>query len=164
MRAVVALVVFVTAMALIFVASPVARYDWIKAFHVIAVISWMAGMLYLPRLFVYHVDVSPGSVQDETFIVMERRLLKVIMAPAMMLSWGLGLWLAWSAGVFAEGWFIIKLVAVTAMTGAHVYLSRAARAFAAGDNKKTARHWRLVNEVPTIAMIIAVIMVIVRPF
>ena len=164
LRAAMALIAFTILMALMFLASPGARYDWIKAFHVIAVISWMAGMLYLPRLFVYHVDAEPGSAQDKTFITMERRLLKVIMAPAMMLAWLLGLWLAWTAGFFTQIWFLAKLVAVLVMTGAHIYLSRAAKAFADGCNTKSARHWRLINEVPTVAMVAAVIFVIVKPF
>lgn len=164
MRAVMALVAFVLLALFIFVLSPSARYDWAKAIHVIAVISWMAGMLYLPRLFVYHSDAEPGSDKAETFVVMERRLLKIIMLPAMLISWALGLWLAWASGAFTQGWFLAKLVAVIVMTGAHGHLSKAAKAFAAGSNEKSARHWRLMNEVPTIAMIAAVILVIVKPF
>ena len=164
MRAAAALAVFLALGALIFLLSPGARYDWIKAVHVIAVISWMAGMLYLPRLFVYHCDAEPGSVQDRTFAVMERRLLKVIMTPAMLVSWVLGLWLAWEAGHLTSGWFIAKLAAVLVLTGAHGYLAASARAFADGRNEKSARHWRIVNEVPTLAMVAAVILVIVKPF
>lgn len=163
-RAAMALLVFLALGAFVFLLSSQARYDWAKAIHVIAVISWMAGLLYLPRLFVYHCDAEPGSTQDRTFAVMERRLLKVIMLPAMLVSWIVGLWLAWAAGYFTSGWFIAKLVAVLIMTGAHGYLGRAAKLFAAGRNEKPARHWRIVNEVPTLAMIAAVIFVIVKPF
>ena len=164
LRAGIALVAFAALAVVVFAMSPTARYDWIKAVHVIAVISWMAGLLYLPRLFVYHSDSEPGSEKAQTFVVMERRLLKIIMGPAMMISWVLGLWLAWASGAFSQGWFIGKLIVVVAMTGVHVYLSRAAKRFAAGENDKPARHWRLVNEAPTVAMIAAVILVIVKPF
>ena len=164
MRAAVALAAFLALAGLAFLLSPGARYDWAKAIHVVAVISWMAGMLYLPRLFVYHCDAEPGSVQDRTFAIMERRLLKVIMTPAMLVSWALGLWLAWEAGHLASGWFIGKLVAVLVLTGAHGYLARSARAFAEGRNEKPARHWRIVNEVPALAMVAAVIFVVVKPF
>lgn len=164
MRALMALAVFLGLAAFIFVLSPPARYDWAKAIHVVAVISWMAGMLYLPRLFVYHCDAEPGSVQADTFVVMERRLLKVIMLPAMIVSWAVGLWLAWTGAFFLEIWFIGKLVAVLIMSWAHGYLAKSARLFAEGRNDKPARHWRIVNEVPTIAMIAAVILVIVKPF
>ncbi len=163
-RAAMALVAFAAIMAGVFVLSPAARYDWVKAIHVIAVMSWMAGMLYLPRLFVYHCDAEPGSDKAETFVVMERRLLKVIMAPAMLVSWGLGLWLAWASGAFVQVWFLLKLVAVLVMTGAHGHLSKAAKAFAAGQNTRSARYWRVFNEVPTVAMIAAVILVIVKPW
>lgn len=164
LRAAVTLAAFLVIGAFVFLLSPQARYDWAKAIHVIAVISWMAGMLYLPRLFVYHCDAAPGSDKDKTFIVMERRLLKVIMLPAMLTSWGVGLWLAWYAGYLSSGWFLAKLLAVLVLTGAHGYLSKSARAFAEGRNEKSARHWRIVNEVPTLAMIAAVIFVIVKPF
>lgn len=164
MRALTALVVFLALAAFVFLLSPPARYDWAKAIHVIAVISWMAGMLYLPRLFVYHCDAEPGSVQAETFVVMERRLLKVIMLPAMIVAWVAGLWLAWAAAFFVEFWFIGKLIAVLVMSWAHGYLAKSARLFAEGRNEKPARHWRIVNEVPTIAMIAAVVLVIVKPF
>lgn len=163
-RALTAVVVFLGLGLVMFFMSSAARYDWVKAFHVIAVMSWMAGMLYLPRLFVYHCDAVSGSEQDRTFIVMERRLLKIIMTPAMLISWALGLWLAWAAGAFAAPWFWGKLLAVALMTAAHFYLASGSRAFADGRNKRSARHWRLINEVPTLAMIAAVIFVIVKPF
>ena len=97
-------------------------YLWLKAFHVIAVIAWMAGMLYLPRLFVYHCEAEPGSKQSETFKVMERRLLKAIINPAMVVTWVLGLWLAWSGGWYASGWLQAKIVAGMLMSGLHGFL------------------------------------------
>src|SRR6478735_4714364 len=104
-------------------------YEWLKAFHVIAVIAWMAGMLYLPRLFVYHCDAEPGSRQSETFKVMERRLLKAIINPAMVVSWGLGLWLAWSGSWYASGWLQAKVVLVLLMSGLHGFFARCVREF-----------------------------------
>ena len=117
-------------------------YLWIKAAHVIAIISWMAGMLYLPRLFIYHCDAEKGSVQSETFKVMERRLLTIILNPAMVIAWGLGLWLAWIGQFYSSPWFIAN----------------------EDRNDKSPRHWRIVNEIPTVLMIGIVILVIVKPF
>ena len=139
-------------------------YDWIKAAHVIAIIAWMAGMLYLPRLFIYHCEAEAGSRQSETFKVMEQRLLRVIINPAMAMSWVLGLWLAWQAGWFKAGWFHAKFALVIALSATHGYYSAAVRAFAEDRNTKSSRHWRLMNEVPTILMISIVILVIVKPF
>lgn len=139
-------------------------YLWIKAVHVIAVISWMAGMLYLPRLFIYHCDAEKGSVQSETFKVMERRLLTIIMNPAMVIAWVLGLWLAWTGSYFSSPWFLLKLTLVLVLSWAHGYFSAAVRAFNEDRNDKPARHWRLVNEIPTVLMIGIVILVIVKPF
>ena len=141
-----------------------AAYDWVKAFHVIAVISWLAGMLYLPRLFIYHCDAAKGSVQSETFKLMESRLLKVIINPAMILTWVLGLWLAWQSGFYKAGWFHAKLLLVVALSAAHGYFSSAVRAFAEDRNLRPASHWRLMNEVPTVLMIGIVILAIVKPF
>lgn len=141
-----------------------AAYLWIKAVHVVAIISWMAGLLYLPRLFIYHCDAPAGSQQSRTFAVMERRLLSVIMLPAMIVSWVLGLWLGYSGGHFSSGWFHAKLALVIALSGSHGYLSAAARAFAEDRNIKPARHWRIVNEIPTLLMVAIVILVIVKPF
>jgi putative membrane protein len=139
-------------------------YLWLKAAHVIAIIAWMAGMLYLPRLFVYHSQVAPGSAQSETFKVMERRLLKAIINPAMIAAWVLGLWLAWDAGLFRQGWLHAKLVLVIALSGLHGHFSAAVRAFAQDRNVRPARYWRVMNEVPTVLMIGIVILVIVKPF
>jgi putative membrane protein len=163
-RAVVALVILAVLTGLLFWLDPQALYPWVKAFHVIAVISWMAGMLYLPRLFVYHADAEPGSDKSETFKVMERRLLQAIINPAMMVTWVLGLWLAWRGFGFSGGWLHAKLTAVLLLSGVHGYLSASVRRFAEDKNVKRARHWRIVNEVPTVLMIIIVILVVVKPF
>jgi putative membrane protein len=139
-------------------------YEWIKALHVIAVISWMAGMLYLPRLFVYHCDAEIGSKQSETFKVMERRLLKVIINPAMVITWLAGLWLVWQGQWYKAGWFHAKFALVLAMSAVHGILSARVRDFAADKNTKSQRFYRIINEVPTILMILIVILVIVKPF
>lgn len=140
-----------------------AAYLWVKAVHVIAIISWMAGMLYLPRLFIYHCDAAAGSQQSETFKVMERRLLTVIINPAMVLSWVLGLWLAWQGGFFTAGWLHAKLACVIALSGVHGYFSAAVRRFGEDRNTVSAKAWRLWNEVPTVLMIAIVILVVVKP-
>lgn len=144
--------------------DPAQVYVWAKALHVIAVMSWMAGLLYLPRLFVYHADVPAGSERAEMLTVMENRLLKVIMTPAMILSWVLGLWLAWVGFKFIGGWLHVKFAAVLVLSGCHGYLAKSARLFAGGNNRKSSGHWRLVNEVPTLLMIVSVVLVIVKPF
>ena len=141
-----------------------AAYLWVKAVHVIAIIAWMAGLLYLPRLFIYHCASEPGSVQSETFKTMEQRLLRIIMNPAMIIAWVLGLWLAWQGGWFSSPWFHLKLVCLIALSGVHGYFAAAVRNFATDDNTKTERHWRIMNEAPTILMIAIVIFVIVKPF
>lgn len=141
-----------------------AAYLWVKAVHVVAIISWMAGMLYLPRLFIYHCEAEKGSRQSETFKVMERRLLQLIINPAMIVSWVLGLWLAWQAGFFTDGWLHAKLAAALALSGVHGYFSAAVRIFARDENRKPARHWRIMNEVPTVLMILIVVLVVVKPF
>jgi putative membrane protein len=163
-RAVVSAVVFIALLLAMFGLFPDSLYDWAKAVHVIAVIAWMAGMLYLPRLFVYHVDAEKGSVQSETFKVMERRLLRAIINPAMMVAWAFGLWLAWKGFAFQGGWLHAKLTAVLLLSGVHGYLSGAVRKFAEDRNQKSARHWRIVNEIPTLLMIAIVILVVVKPF
>ena len=109
-------------------------YLWLKSFHIIAVIAWMAGMLYLPRLFVYHCEAEPGSKQSETFKVMERRLLKAIINPAMIVTWILGLWLAWEGGFFKSGWLHAKLALVLALSGIHGWFVRLTRDFANDKN------------------------------
>jgi len=139
-------------------------YEWLKAFHVIAIIAWMAGMLYLPRLFVYHCDAEPGSKQSETFKVMERRLLKAIINPAMIVSWALGLWLAWKGGWQASGWLHAKLILALLLSGLHGFLVRWVRDFAADRNQHSKKFYRIINEIPTILMIGMVILVVVKPF
>jgi len=139
-------------------------YDWIKALHVIAVISWMAGMLYLPRLFVYHCEAEAGSKQSETFKVMERRLLNAIINPAMIVTWLAGLYLAWAGHLFSASWFHGKFLLVVLLSGVHGYFSRCVKDFAADRNTKSQRFYRFINEVPTILMIGIVILVIVKPF
>jgi putative membrane protein len=139
-------------------------YLWLKALHVIAVISWMAGMLYLPRLFVYHCDAEPGSPKSETFKVMERRLLKAIMLPAMIVTWIAGLWLAYSGGWFRDGWLHGKLLMVLGLSALHGVFSRYAKDFAADRNRHSHKFFRVINEVVTLLMVIAVILVIVKPF
>jgi protoporphyrinogen IX oxidase len=139
-------------------------YEWAKALHIIAVISWMAGMLYLPRLFVYHCDAEIGSKQSETFKVMERRLLKAIINPAMIATWILGLYLAWSGGWFASGWLHAKLLLVLLMSGVHGFLSARVRDFALDRNTRSAKFYKIINEVPTVLMIGIVILVVVKPF
>jgi putative membrane protein len=139
-------------------------YDWVKALHVIAVISWMAGMLYLPRLFVYHCTAERGSVQSETFKTMERRLLKYIINPAMMVAWIAGLWMAWVGGLYTVGWFHAKFALALILSGVHGYFSRWVRAFAEDRNPHTQKFYRVINEVPTILMIAIVVLVIIKPF
>lgn len=139
-------------------------YEWIKALHVIAVIAWMAGMLYLPRLFVYHCDAEPGSTQSETFKVMERRLLNAIMTPAMIVTWLAGLYIAWAGQWFTAPWLHAKLLLVLAMSGMHEFLARCVRGFAADNNARSSRFYRFINEVPTLMMIGIVILVVVKPF
>jgi len=146
-----------------------AMYEWIKAFHIIAVIAWMAGMLYLPRLFVYHCAAEKGSVQSETFKIMERRLLRAIIIPAMIATWLLGLWLAWHGpdsryGWFASGWFLAKLVLVLALSALQGLFARWVRDFAGDRNHHSQKFYRIINEVPTIIMIGIVILAVVKPF
>lgn len=137
---------------------------WIKAFHVVAVIAWMSGMLYLPRLFVYHTETVPGSAESERFKVMERRLLKAIINPAMIAVWILGLTLAIVTGAYHDHWMQVKFVLVLIMSGLHGYFARCVRVFANDANTRPARFYRILNEVPTLLMIAIVILVIVQPF
>ena len=140
--------------------------EWVLALHVISVIAWMAGMLYLPRLFVYHTAAPAGSEQSETFKVMERRLYRGITTPAMIASWAFGLWLAFGFGVvdFSEGWVWLKAGLVIVLSGVHGLFGRWRRAFAEDRNQRSSGFYRAVNEVPTVIMIGIVIAVIVRPF
>jgi putative membrane protein len=139
-------------------------YDWIKAGHIVAVIAWMAGMLYLPRLYVYHADAKPGSELSETFKIMERRLLRAIINPAMIAAWILGLLLAYYGHHWREGWFHGKLGLLLGMQLIHAGYARWRRRFAKDENRHTARFYRYMNEIPTVLMIGIVILVVVKPF
>ena len=139
-------------------------YEWIKALHIIAVISWMAGMLYLPRLFVYHCEAEPGSKQSETFKVMERRLLKAIINPAMIVTWLAGLTLVWLGHWYTSPWFHAKFLLVLILSGVHGLFSRIVKDFAADRNQRPQKFFRIINEVPTLLMILIVILVVVKPF
>ncbi len=163
-RAVIGLVLVVLLVAGLFLWNPSGLYLWLKAAHVIAVIAWMAGMLYLPRLFVYHAVSPVGSEQSETFKVMERRLLRAIINPAMIATWVLGLWLAWDAGWFSAPWLHAKLLLVVALSALHGMFSAWVRAFAEDRNTRSQKFYRIINEVPTLLMIGIVILVIVKPF
>jgi protoporphyrinogen IX oxidase len=141
-------------------------YVWLKALHIVAVIAWMAGLLYLPRLFVYHCQTEAGSVTSETFKVMERRLMSVIMTPAMLSSWALGLALVGMLGVEVfrgSYWLSVKLGLVVMLTILHLMLACHRRAFARDRNSHSERYFRILNEVPTVLMIVIVILVVVRP-
>ena len=137
---------------------------WIKALHVVAVIAWMAGMLYLPRLFVYHVGAGAGSEMSETFKVMERRLLRAIINPAMVAAWLSGLYLAWRSGFYMSGWMHAKFALVIAMSAVHGLFSAWRKDFEADRNTRSAKFYRVWNEGPTLLMIAIVILVIVKPF
>ncbi len=144
-------------------------YLWLKAFHIIAVIAWMAGMLYLPRLFVYHCSAEKGSVQSETFKLMERRLLRLIINPAMIATWVLGLSLAWLGpnsqfGWFASGWLQTKIILVLALSALHGLSARWVKDFAADNNRHSARFYRIVNEMPTLLLIAIVLLAVLKPF
>jgi protoporphyrinogen IX oxidase len=147
-------------------------YLWLKALHVIAVIAWMAGMLYLPRLFVYHCAAEKGSIQSETFKVMERRLLRAIINPAMIATWVLGLWLAWMGPDshyqwfwLAAGWWLrLKIVLVLVLSALHGFFARWVKAFGADANQHSQKFYRIINEVPTVIMIAIVILAVVKPF
>ena len=141
-----------------------AAYPWLKGLHVIAVIAWMAGMLYLPRLFVYHCAAPIGSSQSETFKVMERRLLRAIINPAMIATWVLGLWLAWSSGAYRSGWLEAKFALVLLMSGVHGLIARWVRHFGADRNRHSAKFYRVINELPTVLMIGIVLLAVVKPF
>jgi putative membrane protein len=143
---------------------PGEAYVWVKALHVIAVIAWMAGIFYLPRLFVYHAGVEPDTEVAATFKVMERRLYRAIMTPAMVVTWIAGLTMAIAGELWTEAWFLAKLVLVIAMTGFHFWLGARQRDFAGGRNRLSSRDYRIANELPTLLVIAIVILVIVKPF
>lgn len=139
-------------------------YSWLKTLHILSLISWMAAMLYLPRLMVYHADAPAGSATSETFKVMERRLLRGIGTPAMIATWVFGLWLAWDAGFFSSGWLHAKVALVVVLSGIHGFLAGAVRKFAEDRNTRPARTWRILNEVPAVLLVFIVILVVFKPF
>ena len=163
-RVVVGLAITAALVAALLIWRPSGLYLWVKAVHVIAVISWMAGMLYLPRLFVYHCDAEPGSKQSETFKVMERRLLTIIINPAMVATWALGLWLAFDSGAYKAGWFHAKFALVVLLSGVHGFFVRCVRDFATDQNQRPQKLYRFINEVPTLLMFGIVILAVVKPF
>ena len=141
------------------------HYLWIKSLHLIAVISWMAGIFYLPRLYVYHAEAEKGSELSETFKIMERKLLKIIMNPAMIAAWVLGLlMLHTNPDLMAQGWMHAKLTLVLLMSGFHGYLARTRKIFLRDENKKTHKFYRQINEIPTLLMMAIVILAVVKPF
>lgn len=142
-------------------------YPWVKALHVVAVISWMAGIFYLPRLFVHHTEqVQVGSETDSLFRMMETKLYRIIMQPAMMVAWACGLLLAATPGIldWSAAWTYAKLGSVVGMTVFHVWCGRRLALFLEGRNDKPGRYYRMMNEVPTLLMLVIVFAVIVRPF
>jgi len=143
-----------------------AAYPWLKALHIVAVIAWMAGLLYLPRLFVYHAEAPAGSNRAATFEIMERRLMRGIMMPALFMTYLFGIALLATPGIvdWRQGWIWAKLALVLLLTVFHGFLERWRRDFAAGRNAHRARFYRIVNELPTLAMIAIVILVVVKPF
>ena len=143
-----------------------AAYPWLKALHIIAVITWMAGLLYLPRLFVYHAEAPAGSNRAATFAIMERRLMRGIMMPALVMAYLFGIALLATPGIvdWGQGWIWTKLALVLLLTVFHGLLERWRRDFAAGRNAHRARFYRIVNELPTLAMVAIVILVVVKPF
>ena len=137
---------------------------WLLALHIIAFSAWMAGMWYLPRLMVYHTEAVAGSDLSDTFKGMERRLLRVIMTPAMVVTLAAGLVLATSGGWWSQGWLHAKLVLVVAMTATHGLLARETRQFSADRRTRSARYFRVLNEVPTVLFIAIVVLAVVKPF
>lgn len=163
-RAIVAVATVLSLTLALVVWHPSNFYPWFKAFHVMAVISWMAGMLYLPRLFVYHCGAETGSRQSETFKVMERRLLRGIINPAMAVSWVLGLWMVYDGAWISAHWMHVKLLLVITLSGFHGMLVRWSADFAADRNRRSERFYRIANEVPAVLMVGVVIMVVIKPF
>ncbi|MEE4208435.1 MAG: protoporphyrinogen oxidase HemJ [Parvularcula sp.] len=139
-------------------------YDWLKIAHILSFVAWMAGMLYLPRIFVYHHQAAAGGEAAALFSVMEKKLLKLIMNPAMIATWLFGLLLVAAAPAWGnDGWFIIKFTAVLAMTGLHGFYAKNRKAFAVGDKPRSERFWRMINEAPFVLLAIIVAMVILKP-
>ena len=137
---------------------------WVKSAHIISVISWMAALLYLPRLFVYHSMAEVGSQQSDTFKVMERKLLKAIATPAMIASWVFGLWIASLYDVWADLWFVLKFGLVAVMTAMHFIYAKHVKRFASDQNVASSKHFRIINEIPAVLMIGIVLLVVLKPF
>ncbi len=141
------------------------HYDWLRAFHILSVIFWMAGLLYLPRLFVYHAAATSGGELDETLKIQESKLLRLIMNPAMGAAWIFGLLMLWSTpAILQSPWMHVKLLGVVLMTGAHHYYAVARKKFARGENPHSGRFWRIANEAPAVLAIVIVIMAVIEPF
>ncbi|MFQ5564549.1 MAG: protoporphyrinogen oxidase HemJ [Parvularculaceae bacterium] len=141
-----------------------ANYAWLKALHIIAVIAWMAGLLYLPRLFVYHHQAQKGGEAEALFVGMERRLLKYITTPALIAVWAFAIaMIAANPGLFSNGWFHVKLTAVIGVSAIHGYFAVAQKKFARGERVRSERFWRAINEAPTLLMIVAVIFAVLKP-
>ncbi|WP_425365028.1 protoporphyrinogen oxidase HemJ [Fulvimarina endophytica] len=143
---------------------PVEAQLWIKSLHIFAVISWMAVLLYLPRLFVYHTEAGPKTPQSETFKVMERRLLRGIGTPSMIVTWAAGLWLAAKVFEFQGAWLHAKIAFVVVLTAMHMFLAASMRRFANDANTRSSRFWRIMNEVPAVLLVIIIVLVVVKPF
>jgi protoporphyrinogen IX oxidase len=137
---------------------------WVKALHVISVIAWMAGMLYLPRLFVYHAAAAKESETSETFKIMERRLLKAIVNPSMLLVFATGFVLLYLTEDWRDGWWQAKIILVLGLAGLHGFFARCVRTFAQDANERSARFYRILNEAPTILMVLIVVLAVVKPF
>ncbi len=163
-RAIVGVTTMAALVIMVVIWHPSSLYPWFKAFHVVAVMSWMAGMLYLPRLFVYHCGAEKGSRQSDTFKVMERRLLRGIINPAMVVSWAFGLWMVYDGGWISAHWLQLKLLLVVALSAIHGMLARWTLDFAADRNRYSERFYRIVNEVPAVLMVGIVIMAVIKPF
>jgi putative membrane protein len=139
-------------------------YIWVLIIHVISIVTWMAGLFYLPRLFVYHAQAEATGEPAETFKVMERRLLKAIMNPSMIVAWVLGLALALHIGAFAQGWFHAKLLLVVVMSVLHMAMGKWRKDFEANRNKHDHKFYRIMNEVPTVALVLVIVLVKAKPF
>lgn len=139
-------------------------YQWLLVAHIVSLIAWMAGIFYLPRLFVYHADCVSGSEKSEIFKIMERRLLKAIMTPAMISTWVFGLWIAIEGAHFQSGWLHTKLFLVILLSAFHGFCAKWMKEFAADKSKRTAKFFRFANEIPTVLMVLIVILVVIKPF
>ncbi|MDY8109006.1 protoporphyrinogen oxidase HemJ [Fulvimarina sp. 2208YS6-2-32] len=143
---------------------PQEAYPWIKSIHIFAVVAWMAALLYLPRLFVYHTEAGPKTPQSETFKIMERRLLRGIGTPSMIVTWAAGLWLAAKMFEFQGGWLGAKMLLVVVLTALHMFLAASLRKFSNDENTRSSKFWRITNEVPAVLLAVIIVLVVVKPF